>query len=513
MINQESRFARGYHERTKHSDWSLRTQGHYLDWAIQPLPFKIYQNLEPVPLPTITTRSDRAVLSVLPQIDADVSGRGLDTEDLNRLLYFSAGITKRRSSPRGEILFRAAACTGALYEIELYVVTGDLDGLPAGVYQYSPRDGGLYCLRRGDYRQVLVSASAEAPSVVQAQLIILSTGTYWRNSWKYQARTYRHFGWDNGAILANLLTMCHALGYPARLILGFVDSGVSRLLDLDTDREVALSMVCVGRTPERGSCSVGPIGPLQLETVPLSTSEVDYPEMRQMHSATLLDSAKEVLQWRKVMPAPSTGDIQHQGVQLETEDVGLLSLDSPESVILRRGSSRRFVREPISFQQFSALLHCSSQGVPADFLDPPGALLNEWYLIVNSVDGLTSGSYVFHRESGRIEVLNEGDFRSEAGSLALGQALAAEASFDVFFLADLEAILNRYGNRGYRAVQLEAGILGGKLYLAAYAQRLGATGLTFFDDDVVEFFCPHARGKSAIFLMALGKGRRPTPVQ
>ena len=68
--------------------------------------------------------------------------------------------------------------------------------------------------------------------------------------------------------------------------------------------------------------------------------------------------------------------------------------------------------------------------------------------------------------------------------------------------------LERFGNRGYRAVQLEAGILGGKLYLAAYAQRLGATGLTFYDDDVVEFFSPHAQGKSAIFLMALGHGQK-----
>ena len=67
------------------------------------------------------------------------------------------------------------------------------------------------------------------------------------------------------------------------------------------------------------------------------------------------------------------------------------------------------------------------------------------------------------------------------------------------------AILERYGSRGYRAVQLEAGILGGKLYLAAYAQRLGASGLTFYDDDVVSFFSPHARGKSAIFLVALGR--------
>jgi hypothetical protein len=52
---------------------------------------------------------------------------------------------------------------------------------------------------------------------------------------------------------------------------------------------------------------------------------------------------------------------------------------------------------------------------------------------------------------------------------------------------------------------LEAGLIGGRMYLAAYAQRLGASGLTFYDDDVVNFFSPHAKGKSAIFLVALGK--------
>ena len=79
---------------------------------------------------------------------------------------------------------------------------------------------------------------------------------------------------------------------------------------------------------------------------------------------------------------------------------------------------------------------------------------------------------------------------------------------NVFFLADLHSILDRFGNRGYRAVQLEAGILGGRMYLASYAQRLGASGLTFFDDEVTDFFSPHAHGKSAIFLIAIGFGTR-----
>ncbi|MGZ4819236.1 MAG: nitroreductase family protein, partial [Terriglobales bacterium] len=83
--------------------------------------------------------------------------------------------------------------------------------------------------------------------------------------------------------------------------------------------------------------------------------------------------------------------------------------------------------------------------------------------------------------------------------------LPAEAAANVFFLADLRQVLARYGTRGYRAAHLEAGLLGGKLYLAAYALGLGASGLTFYDDDVVNFFSPRAAGKSAIFLVCLGQ--------
>jgi hypothetical protein len=74
-------------------------------------------------------------------------------------------------------------------------------------------------------------------------------------------------------------------------------------------------------------------------------------------------------------------------------------------------------------------------------------------------------------------------------------------------MTDLETVLQRFGNRGYRAAQLEASILGGKFYLASYAQNLGATGLTFYDDAVTEFFSPHAKDKSVMFMVVLGKTR------
>ena len=119
------------------------------------------------------------------------------------------------------------------------------------------------------------------------------------------------------------------------------------------------------------------------------------------------------------------------------------------------------------------------------------------------------GAYFFHRERGALECLKQGNFRSEASYLGLEQELPGEASAAVFYMADLRLILDRFGNQGYRVLQLEAGILRGKLYLAAFAQRLEATGLTFFDDDVTKIFSPHAEGKSVIFLMAAGKSRGP----
>jgi SagB-type dehydrogenase family enzyme len=127
------------------------------------------------------------------------------------------------------------------------------------------------------------------------------------------------------------------------------------------------------------------------------------------------------------------------------------------------------------------------------------------YLTVNAVEGLEAGAYYFDRERRELELLKPGDVRAESRFLGLEQDLPGDAAANVFFLADLGRVLAAYGNRGYRAAQLESGVLGGKMYLAAYALGFGATGLTFYDDEVVKFFSPHAEGKSAIFLMCLGR--------
>jgi SagB-type dehydrogenase family enzyme len=500
-----------YHNATKHSYQSLRINPHFLDWENKPLLFKIYPTLEVLRLPKDFRPTGVAALAALAtSLPAKDEERVPSLDELAQLLLFSAGVTKSRKFPGGEMFFRAAACTGALYEIELYVVCQDLPGLAAGVYHFGAAEFGLRQLRAGDFRQTLVDAAANEPSLAAAPVLIISTGTYWRNAWKYRSRTYRHFGWDNGTILANLLTMTSAMRFPAQLIMAFVDAEVNALLDVDLHKEVALSMVALGHTTKQPPASP-PLDPLQLATVPYSREEVDYPAMRQMHESSSLGSAEEVAGWRASKLSLPTSAPKSETISLALPADAVLPADTVEQVIQRRGSTRQFAREAITLVQLAVMLDRATRPIPRDTSPADESLLNQLYLIVHAVEGLKSGAYFYHQADKKLELLKQGDFRKQAGYLGLEQQIPADASVDVFFLADLQKITAAYGNRGYRTTQLEAGLVGGRLYLAAYAQRLGASGLTFYDDDVVNFFSPHAKGKNAIFLVALGKSAKVHP--
>jgi SagB-type dehydrogenase family enzyme len=512
MNNRDVQATWKYHDGTKHSSWSIRNNPHFLDWANRPQPFKIYPKIEPLPLPRDVPQTGVAALSAISvPVRSSRTDAVPNLQDLARILYFSAGITRERAHSGGEFYFRAAACTGALYEIELYVVTGDLPGLEAGVYHFNPADLSLRLLRKGDFRGNLSQATAMEPSVAHAPVTIICTGTYWRNAWKYQARTYRHFGWDNGALLANMLAVSAASRLPAEIVLGFVDAEVNRLLDLDTRREVSLCLVPIGRTSDSTLPRPRAAPVLGLETIPPSRREVEYPAMLEIHNASSLGYEEEVRLWRE-QPGARSPALAGDAIRPEPLSEEAQPKDTIEQVILRRGSTRTFDKTAsITRAQLFTTLDRATRGLPADFFEPPGAQLNDLYLIVHSVQDLKPGAYFIRRDSSTLELLKEGEFRAQAYHLGLEQQLPADASVDIFFLADLERIIERYGNRGYRAVQLEAGAIGGRMYLAVYAQHLGATGLTFFDDDVIEFFSPHAKGKSAIFLLAIGKPLKRHP--
>jgi SagB-type dehydrogenase family enzyme len=497
--------ARAYHEATKHSWQSVRGGGHVLDWEIKPFPYKVYPDAPALPLPREIPTPVRPAVEAVGQVTAAAGREGLDLPQLATLLFFAAGLTKKKVYPGGEAIhFRAAASTGALYEVEVYAVAGPGLDLEPGIYHFCPGDFTLRRLRSGDYRERLAEAASEPARVRGAPATVILSALYWRNTWKYQARAFRHFFWDSGTLLANLLATAVALEMPARVLLGFADDAVNQLLGLDPTREGALALVPLGTgAPVPGDA--GTAEPLVLRTVPLSTREVDYPLVRAAYRLTSLPSGEAARAWiaRRAGAAGPTPS--------PPPDHALAPVASPPrtplgEVILRRGSTRQFAREPIKFEALSTVVGAAVQALPLDTWG--GAPLVDCYLLIHAVDGLPPGAYVYAPAGAGLRCLRTGEFRAEGAYLCLEQALGGDASAVVFFLADLGRVLEIYGDRGYRVVNLVAGLLGGRMYLAAYALGLGASGLTFYDDDVVRFFSPDAAGKDAIFVTALGRAHR-----
>jgi SagB-type dehydrogenase family enzyme len=494
--NADVRIARQFHDLTTHTPHSVRTSSHTLDWDIKPFPFKIYTELPAMPLP-------RDVAPV--PIDTLEPGAVPPTprmtlEHLTTVLYLAAGVTKKKTYPGGaDVLFRAAPSTGALYQTEVYVIAGMVEGLDPGLYHFSPGDFALRRLRAGDVRTPLGEAAAE-PGVARRAATLVLTGIYWRNTWKYQARAWRHLYWDSGSMLANLTAVANALGLAPRVLTGFVDDRVNWLLGLDADREAALELVVLGPSGPAPLPAAG-LPDIRHEVMPLSPEEVDYPSLREIQRASSLSSGDEVEAWRRsTPPAPRRPRGPLTPLPAARREAGR----SLAETIQHRGSTRQFSHAAVGLTDMATVLWWATRPVEVDV--PTG--LVDVYLVVNAVEDLKPGAWRYWPETHAVELLAEGEFRRQSAFLTLEQALGGDAAATLYFLAPLDALLAAYGNRGARLANLEAGLMGGRAYLVAYALRFGASGLTFYDREVVRFFSPHAEGLDAVFVTALGRAAR-----
>jgi SagB-type dehydrogenase family enzyme len=454
---------------------------------------------------------------------------------LAEILFFSAGITREMKFSYGKYYMRAASATGALYPIELYVVCDEiLPDLAAGVYHFSPAEFSLTAIRRGSYRKYLSTATANNQDIANSAIAIIFTSIAWRNAWKYQARSYRHWFWDSGVIAANLLATTHAMGLFTRITMGFVDDEISEMLSLEDKREAAIAIAAIGNASEENIIALsqhhGSEGKIPHISIPSirslsKRSEIDYPEIWALNQASELTSKQEVEEWissgHRHQSLLSIGPHHSQRKDSKSEnnppeiskesDERVKTSPSLKEIILWRGSSRKFARTNISLSALKTILYCSTGGVPLDILKDQENSLIDIYFIANAVDGLTPGAYFYDHSvsatnpnSSIYRIKEIVGSRNISGYLCLGQTLFSDASVVFFLMTDLQSALGSLGNRGYRASQFEAGVIAGKIYLTAYALGIGASGSTFFDDAVTELFSPQEAKKSTMIAIGVG---------
>jgi SagB-type dehydrogenase family enzyme len=440
-------------DRSRPSDPRLVQGFQPMRWERKPPQFKTYPGL---------------VTDLLPD---DLDPGGLDRQGLGRLLFLSAGVLRAMPALGGPLWFRAAGSAGNLGPVEVYLVTGGVDGLAAGLYHYEPVEHGLVRLR---------SVPPDTPPA------LVFTGVPWRTCWKYGERGFRHLWWDAGTMLSHVLALAEESGWRPRVELAFVDADVAALVGAASPHELPLAVV--------GLDGPAALPPARAGTVPpghLGDQLFEFPLVTGAYRAGELGSQEEVAQWRAATRVAPFGRAA-EGLDF--------TLGEPlDTVVRRRGSTRAFDRSRSAPRDLVAgALAWAARHVPADAA-PEGGTLLEHLLLVHAVDGVDPGGY--RLEGDALVALGLGDVRGVGRHLCLDQPLGGDGVLTAFHSADLEKVVERLGDRGYRAALVEAGVVEGRLHLAAAARGLGATGLTFYDDEVGRFF---ATGLAPLLVTAVG---------
>jgi hypothetical protein len=276
-------------------------------------------------------------------------------------------------------------------------------------------------------------------------------------------------------MVANLLAVAEADGVSARVVLGFADEEIATLLGVDGASELPLAIVMLGDTPPQWT---PPRDDITFDVEPISAYPIEFPLIVETHRAGVLGRA-DVVAWRDA--ATNLGTPAGNNVALPVDRPPI------DEVILRRGSTRIMRREVAPRELLTQGMAAAARPVAGDFVGD-GRTLLEHHLAVHGIDGVPPGAYMWRANRRELQALHLGDHRDETTLLCLRQPLGGDSAYTAFHCADLGAVLGALGPRGYRAAQFEAGIAAGRLSLAAFTLGFGATGLTFFDEAVSQFF-------------------------
>jgi len=450
---------REYHEATKHSVESLRRTPHVLDWANMPHPFRHYEGVPVLDLPADPPAPES------PASDGATF--------LSQLLFYSAAISASKVVPSTGFRYalRVNPSSGNLHPTEFHFVTRGLKDWPDGLYHYRPSSHMAEQRALGEFD----ITGSDAP------IVFILTSIAWREEWKYRDRAYRYCLHDVGHAWQALALAAEALGVDSKAIVDFPDDDIAQAIRLHADEWPMLLLEIrgtEGRPDARETVWYGgQANALSMEITP-------YPRIDAIHAATkrIVNSVVE--------PAPTgSGEIKLPPVVQSTRSFG--------QVARARRSALDFVGGPqtISLPQLSALLANAA----------PLLSFIQLYLYVHRVDGLEPGIYRFWPQHAELQLVRTGDQRVAAAGLSLGQDLAGNACVAFSMIGDLDRAARAYGDRGYRYVHFEAGAIGHRLYLAAEALGLGATGIgAFYDEEVHRYLHVTPEQGQVVYHFAIG---------
>jgi SagB-type dehydrogenase family enzyme len=215
-----------------------------LNWLKKPEAYKTYPSKNRIPLSRTFPENAIPFADLLRNRKSirAYSIQPLSTYDLSFLLWASTGLRRKQ---RGHE-FRTAPSAGALYPIETYTVTNNVEGLEKGVYHYDVTAHALEELRLGNYGESLSHAALNQMVCMNAPATFVWSAVFERSKWKYRQRAYRYIYLDAGHIAQNLALAATSVGLGSCQIGAMFDEEVNAVIGVDGVNESAIYLSVVG---------------------------------------------------------------------------------------------------------------------------------------------------------------------------------------------------------------------------------------------------------------------------
>ncbi|HLL81987.1 MAG TPA: TOMM precursor leader peptide-binding protein [Longimicrobium sp.] len=245
-----ARLSERFHENSKMSrrDWETLRQLHDPRCGYTPHP----EPVDAVPLPAVPEFAPGTLGDVLKRRRSSRSfgGAPLTADELSRVLFFASGVTGQLTPGDGEPRpIRGAPSAGALYPLDVEVITAPGGELPAGRYRYYPEPHALQPVPGGAQLREFTEHTFFGEALAGAAAIVVLTATFERTQRKYGERGYRYVLLEAGHVAQNLLLGAAALGMEAAPLGGFLDREIDRLLGVDGLTRSCVYMVALGKRP------------------------------------------------------------------------------------------------------------------------------------------------------------------------------------------------------------------------------------------------------------------------
>jgi SagB-type dehydrogenase family enzyme len=454
-------------------------------------------------------------------------------ESLSTLLYYTYGFSRHDEGAGVSWPFhRFVASARCFFPTELYLWLPQTEHIPTGIYHYDNLHHSLALIREGEYRDILTQALDT--DLENCLGVLLISTHFWKTAFKYINFAYRLCTQEAGIVTSNALLVAGTLGYTGRVHYQFLDQPLNRLLGFVPDEESLLTVLplyaeniqdhlsvgniqdrgtgdrkgregtspngsehlpnqCVedGFTPSRLLRSPGTLQRLRTQTTEQSLSEtiapiaLDYiktttfdrqlcPILTEMDQHTFLEDTTEIVTTHETVASTPC---------LTTEERIAPPAPSPEerdlaeALHFRSSGDMNFLPSclPLGLQAFWEIVRYSLTAYHSDLQHPPSSPHLQLYIVIQNVEGIEAGIYRLCADCGMLHVIARGDFSSQVQLLQMvPNVVSAPANLVCYLAGDYGAKSHLFGNRAYRIMNLEAGLIAQRICTMSAAHGLTA---------------------------------------